>query len=788
MKRVISETCPVTGLKILKSPEWENIEFSTAYRVSYKIIGDQIIYGRGEGKPTIEDLVGALGLAQKIIDEFFKGGSFVYIEDFEKIINPSFEARKYYINFMTNLKNMKALIYLNVNPYMRFNIKLAKKLNILSYPVFVVKNYEKAMQLAIKVLSGEIPIHKEKKIEIIERIHKPEWYINLKGAKVRFEVINKKIFHSIPEGKITSEFLNAVSETRDKILKEYFSNKKKDYYFMVDFGKLTTTTSAKKHYIKEINEIYEKYPFKIYILYNVSRPMSVMIPLNRPLLKFPLKTVRNFESALEYIYRKENPAKKLLGFFRIKEKLTSFFRKKTDTTIQKYVDEFLEFLSEIDWEEIGIDEKYKKPSSHPLYQIYEAIAVIKNDLDELYLQKQKNEEEKAILEHRLHQSLKLEAMGKLAGAVAHDLNNVLMGIVSYPDYLLKILPDNKENKKALEYIKKIKESGIRAANIVQDLLTLSGKGVKSLRILNLNSILEEYINSPEFKELCEKYPNVKVKIIKDENLHNLRGSKIHLYKTILNLVKNACEAIEKEGEVIISTKNVKFKNKKLKDYENIPEGEYIELTVSDNGSGISEKDLPRIFEPFFSKKRIGTSGTGLGMMVVKNTVEDHGGFIEVESKLGKGTTFKLYFPANKNISEEEEEKREYKIDEYTGKGEAILVVDDEEEQRIIASDILKSLYYKVKTASSGEEAVEMIKKEKFDLILLDMIMLHGMDGLETYKKIKEIRPNQKTIIVSGYSRPNQVLEAQKLGVKKYIRKPYTIEAISKAVFELLNKK
>ncbi len=789
MKRVRSETCPITGLKVIKSSEWENIEFSSGYKVSSKIIGDRIIYGKGEGKPTIEGLVSALGLAQKIIDEFFNGKPFIFIEDFEKIINPSFEARKYYINFMTNLKNMKALIYLNVNPYMKFNIRLAKKLNILSYPVFVVKNYKEAIQLAVKVLSGEIPTKKEKKIEIIERIHKPEWDINSKDAKIRFEVINKKILHSIPKGEITPEILNKSFKVSNKIRREYFSIIRGEYYIVVDFSKISTTSPARKIFIKEINEIYERNPFKAYILYNVSKPISVIISLSRPLLKFSLKTVRNFEAALEYIYRKENPIKKLLDFSKFKEKLSLFFRKKTDPTIQKYVDEFLEFLSEIDWEEVGMDEKYKKPPSHPLYQIYEAVAVIKNDLDELYLQKQKNEEEKALLEHRLHQSLKLEAIGKLAGTVAHDLNNVLMGIVSYPDYLLKIIPDSEENKKARKYIRKMKESGIRAANIVEDLLTLSGKGVKSLKILNLNSILEEFITTPEFKELSEKYPNIRVKISKDENLYNLKGSKIHLYKTILNLVKNAFEAIENEGEVIISTKNVKFNNKKLKDYENVPDGEYIELIVSDNGSGISEKDLQKIFEPFFSKKRVGTSGTGLGMMVVKNTVEDHGGFIEVESKVRKGTTFSLYFPAGKHIDEKNSKyEKSQRIDDYTGKGESILIVDDEEEQRIIASDILKSLYYKVKTASSGEEAVKMIKKESFDLVLLDMIMLHGMDGLETYKKIKEINPKQKTIIISGYSRPNQVLEAQRLGVKKYIRKPYTIEAISKAVFELLNEK
>ncbi len=781
MNEIKGERCPVSGLKIIKSPEWEDIEFNKGYSVSYMLIGDSIIHGKGEGKSTLKGLVGSLGLGQKIIEKYFGNRPFVYIENFEKIINPSAEARKYYINFMKSLKNMKALIYYNVTPYMSFNIRLAKKLNILSYPVFVVKNYEEAVKLAINILNTKdknIIYDKNTKLKIIS---KPEWNLRFKESSLRLEVIEDIIFHSIPEGKITTEFLDKTRHVRESILREYFSDKKGKFYFVVNYGKLHTTTAAKKKYIREINDFYSQYQFKTYFAYKVSKPMKVVLSLSSALVKFPLKIENDFDSVFDAISSEEKTITKKIN---LKSLLKLSKKRKTKDDIQKYVDEFLRFLGEIDWEEIGISEKYKKDPSHPFYQIYEAIAVIKNDLDELYLQKEKNEEEKNILAKRLEQSLKLEAIGKLAGAVAHDLNNVLMGIVSYPDYVLKILPDDEEHKKAREYIKKIKESGIRAANIVQDLLTLSGKGVKSIKILNLNSIIEEYINSPEFKELKEKYPKVKVKVSLDDDLHNISGSKIHLYKTIMNLVKNGFEAIEKKGKVLIMTKNTKLKNKKFKDYESAVSGDFIELTISDDGSGISEKDLPKIFEPFYSKKRMGRSGTGLGMMVVKNTVEDHNGFIEVKSKVGKGTEFKLYFPAEKQSIKEEIKP---KSDSYLGNGESILVVDDEEEQRIIASDILKSLYYKVKTASSGEEAIELIKNENFDLILLDMIMASGMGGLETYKKIREIKPEQKTIIISGYSASNHVLEAQKLGVKKYIRKPYTIETISKAVYELLNE-
>jgi CheY-like chemotaxis protein len=239
------------------------------------------------------------------------------------------------------------------------------------------------------------------------------------------------------------------------------------------------------------------------------------------------------------------------------------------------------------------------------------------------------------------------------------------------------------------------------------------------------------------------------------------------------------------GKISITTKN-KYLDKTMTGYESVKEGDYAVLSVSDNGAGISREYLEKIFEPFFTKKVMGRSGTGLGLAVVWGTVKDHNGFVDVETTEQKGTTFKLYFP----VTRKELQKTEgaVSIEEYISNGEKILVIDDVGSQRHIATSLLKKLKYNVEAVSSGEEAVEYMKEKSADLLILDMIMDPGIDGLETYKRILEIHPNQKAIIASGFSETDRVKEAQRLGAGTYIKKPYTFEKIGLAVKAELEKR
>jgi CheY-like chemotaxis protein len=244
------------------------------------------------------------------------------------------------------------------------------------------------------------------------------------------------------------------------------------------------------------------------------------------------------------------------------------------------------------------------------------------------------------------------------------------------------------------------------------------------------------------------------------------------------------------GKIIIKTKDQYIGTHHLiKGYSEVKEGDYVILMVSDTGIGISESDMKHVFEPFYTKKKMGKSGTGLGMAVVWGTVQDHNGYITAQSSEGedekKGTTFTLYFPATQ-LSLDKGESH-LTINELMGNGESILVVDDVEEQREAASMILKKLKYSVHAVDSGEKAIEYLKVQPMDLLVLDMIMEPGITGLETYKQVLQMYPGQKTILISGYTETEEVREAQQLGAGTYVKKPYDLEKLGLAVKNGLEK-
>jgi PAS domain S-box-containing protein len=385
------------------------------------------------------------------------------------------------------------------------------------------------------------------------------------------------------------------------------------------------------------------------------------------------------------------------------------------------------------------------------------------------------EEERRRLEERLQRAEKMEALGTLAGGVAHDLNNVLGIVVGYAELLLDDLGESSsERSQAMEIFK----GGQRAAAIVRDLLTLARRGVPNRKVLSLNSIIMECQSSPEFAKVLSYYPGIVIKSDFDVEVLNITGSSVHLQKSFMNLLSNAAEAMPHGGTLTIKTRN-QYLDKPVSGYDEVKEGDYVALSVTDTGEGIPSSDQKRIFEPFYTKKVMGRSGTGLGLAVVWGTIRDHHGYINVESEEGEGTTFTLYFP----VTREEMTPEQVSISAatYMGNGQSILVVDDIKEQRELAVKMLNKLNYRVATVSSGEEAVEYLKQRAVDLIVLDMIMDPGMDGLDTYTKILEIHPLQKAIIVSGFSETERVSKAQALGAGAYVRKPYVLEKLGLAV-------
>lgn len=389
-------------------------------------------------------------------------------------------------------------------------------------------------------------------------------------------------------------------------------------------------------------------------------------------------------------------------------------------------------------------------------------------------------EKQKILEKQLNQSKRMESIGLMAGGVAHDLNNILSGIVGYPELILQQTPEDSPFR---PHIDAIQGAGMRAAAIVDDLLTVARGAASTREPHNLNSLIMEYLNSLECTKIQSLHPQISIVHQLHARRADISCSQVHIKKCLMNLVTNGVEAVADSGTVIISTRN-QFIDAAAGAKHDITKGEYIVLGIRDNGPGIAQQDLEHIFEPFYSKKRMGRSGTGLGLTVVWNSVQDHKGQIRVESS-EEGTSFELYFPLNDSTANVQD-KKETVTTHFTGNGEHILIVDDESLLRKIGREMLQSLGYRVDTVASGEAAIEFIKTTQVDLLLLDMLMEPGINGYQTYKEIINIYPGQKAIIISGYSENKNIEAALELGASDFIKKPYTMEQLSRAVYTTLH--
>jgi two-component system, cell cycle sensor histidine kinase and response regulator CckA len=386
------------------------------------------------------------------------------------------------------------------------------------------------------------------------------------------------------------------------------------------------------------------------------------------------------------------------------------------------------------------------------------------------------ESEKQELREKLARAQRMESLGVLAGGVAHDLNNILGPLVAYPDVIRMKLPPESP---ALKYIGKIEQSAKRAAEVVQDLLTMARRGRYEMVPIQVNEIIESYLRSVDFANHISKHPLIEMVLGLDKTLPLINGSTSHLSKVIMNLLINAMEAMPEGGRLSVKTE-CRHVDRLISGFGNIEPCKYVILAISDTGVGIEQKDLKRIFEPFYSKKEMGRSGSGLGLAIVYGVIKDHNGYIDVNTEIGKGSDFLVYFPAlNASVTEERQE-----IFDIRGSN-SILVVDDGAEQRELAATTLSSLGHNVSVAANGREAVEYIKTHNVDMVILDMIMEDDFDGLDTYREIIKFRPGQKAIIASGFAETDRVKEAEKLGVKMYVRKPYTMQTLGKAIKQVL---
>jgi PAS domain S-box-containing protein len=390
----------------------------------------------------------------------------------------------------------------------------------------------------------------------------------------------------------------------------------------------------------------------------------------------------------------------------------------------------------------------------------------------------KAEEEKLALQKKLASASKLNALGLMAGSIAHDLNNILSGIVSYPDLLLLQMD---ESNKYYQQIQKIQESGKRAAAVVSDLVAITRGRQQPKEISNINEIILSYLNSIEHSERLAEFDSILVETRLRKDINNVCCSPQHIHKLLLNLIGNAMEASHSGSAITVSTEASLFSHP----LQSISEGdtltEHVKIVIADRGSGIPQESIEKIFDPFYSTKVEGKSGSGLGLSIVWNIVQDHNGWIEVKDN-NPGAIFEIYLPATYEdscpIPSPEAEPQH-------GSGESILIIDDQAEQNEILETSLSRLGYKTHSVTSGEEGIAYLRDNSVDLLLLDMLMGDGLNGRQTLEIIKQFTPNQRAIVISGYANREEIDRTRELGVSIFLEKPVTIARLCSSIQDSL---
>jgi nitrogen-specific signal transduction histidine kinase/CheY-like chemotaxis protein len=406
---------------------------------------------------------------------------------------------------------------------------------------------------------------------------------------------------------------------------------------------------------------------------------------------------------------------------------------------------------------------------------YEELESIVNGLKAELVKSRQVEEKTRKLEAQLQIAQKMEAIGTLAGGIAHNFNNLLMSIQGNTSLMLIDIDSSHSHYERLKSIEKQIQNG---AKLTGQFLGYASKGKYEVKPINFNQIVNE--TSDTFGQTRKK---IVIHRKLAEDLLAIEADQGQIERALLNLFVNAADAMPGSGNLILTTINVTHNDMKGKVYEPTP-GNYVLLTVTDTGIGMDKSTMEQIFDPFFTTKEMGR-GTGLGLASVYGIIKVHGGYIDVESRKKHGTAFKVYLPASKR-KVRKVTKTSDKLIKGTG---TVFLVDDEEVIQEVCRELLEAIGYRVFSAIDGKEALKLYRKnqDKIDLVILDMTM-PNMSGSEVYNRMKEMNPDIKVLFSSGYSIDGEATDILKRGCNGFIQKPFNINALSQKIREMLKKK
>ena len=386
--------------------------------------------------------------------------------------------------------------------------------------------------------------------------------------------------------------------------------------------------------------------------------------------------------------------------------------------------------------------------------------------------------EKEKMEKEIFKARKLESLGVLAGGLAHDFNNILTGVIGNIT-LARFNMDTKDNVEIYKILNEAENASYQATSLTKQLLTFAKGGAPIKKVTSIKKILTETTN------FVLRGTNVKSIFLIDEDLHNVEVDEGQMEQVFSNIIINAVQSMINGGNIKIIAQNYDINeniDNILMDY-----GEYIKISIEDQGQGISEDNINKIFDPYFSTKE---DGNGLGLSTVYSIIKKHNGYIWVDSKLGLGSVFNIYLHSVQREVKDEIKNRSNEIIKGEGR---VLVMDDEEVIRMVILKMLADLGYNAQYSKNGEDAIKLYQESidsdnPFDVVILDLTVPGGMGGVETLKRLKEIDPNVVTIVSSGYSNEEVISCYKEYGFTEMLLKPYKFEDLSKVLNSVLSKK
>ncbi len=790
--------CPVTGLRVFSRSEWTNKRVSDTFVANFSIIGNSIIYSLPTGKADLKGIQNSTTLKEKVTKHVSDGnGPYIQIQDYAALNGSTQAARSYFINSANEDKRLLSLIFCNLSPSLSIAVKIGNRFNTTGKNIHIAKHYEDAIKRALELcdqhnlkqdfltLDQNICFDNSNySLLPIELISDKAWDIQTPEYSNRSVIINKNILHSIAEGYLEAKHIPLIDRMR-YMCQSALPKGSTIKYIVVDSSRVKgVSRTARIQFLQSLKAWHQQFPLQMYIMYGVDTFMRTATLLARPLMPFKVKIAQDFNHAFDIIREDK------LGSSAKKQTR----RKKADPAEpnQENIEKLLAFIASINWEQEGIDSNFNVSEQHPFYILFQSIKLIKEELDGLFVDHKKatealqnsNTQLQIVLselkqtQEKMVQQERLAAVGQLAAGIAHDFNNILTTILGFAE-LMQMSPDMPESMQS--DLQRISTSSQRAAHLVRQLLDFSRKTIRHPRQFDLSSFTKESVKFFE-RTIPE---NIRINLNLAPGDYLIEADPIQLQQVITNLALNARDAMPTGGELRIGLSRVECTDNIHCALCNQPiKGEWVQLKVTDTGSGISADALPRIFEPFFTTKEVG-AGTGLGLSQVSGIVAQHQGHIRVESQVGQSTTFTIYLPVILTSGQEASKPEPAQM--MQGQGETILVVEDEPTVLEATTTMLEYLGYRIITAPNGEKAIAIFedRKTKIDLVLSDMVM-PDMNGETLFHRLRAGNPDLKMVIMSGYPLGEKGAMLLEQGVVDWFQKPISFGQLSQVVGKALS--